>query len=113
MTFEHLFENSRGGVNLATIIQYARAKSFEQGVIRFQLGPLIEFGQSLFITALVHEDASPMETGHYTFIWIEPHHTFETTQRPLVISIEAGQIAAREMNPNVVGILFPQQVNFG
>src|SRR4029079_11898977 len=80
-------------------------------MFRLNRRALIQLMQRIFVTSLVHVDASTVVAGQYTITWIKARHSIKTSERAIVVAIESGNNAAHKLNTWIVWILLAQHLH--
>src|ERR1051326_4448483 len=99
-------------VDLAFVVKHARRENSDQRMFGLDFMTLSEFAESLFILALIHEDARAIITGQHSFARIQLHHPIETAQRLFILAVESRNYAAHKPHARIVRILIPEQIDF-
>src|SRR5439155_26677485 len=103
LLLKHLLENLSRLHMLAAIEKHLGAERFNEGMIRFEHGALIEFRHRFIVTALIKKDARAVVAGDDALSGIQSRHTLKAPQRLVVIAVEPSHNATGEMNTWIVG----------
>src|SRR6185295_7780347 len=75
---QNLLENLDRFFDLAFVIKHARCENSDQWMFRFDFMALSKLPRSLFVLALIHENARAVVTCQHSFAGIQLHHPIET-----------------------------------
>ena len=86
----------------AAVVKHARAKRFDQRVIRFDLCSFIKFSQGVCVSCLIHENARAIVADDDPLSRIQTGHSIKTAQRFFVVAIQSRQHGAGKVHTNVI-----------
>src|ERR1044071_1927895 len=82
--------------------KHLRAERFDERMIGFECGALIEFGERFIVKPLIEKNARAVIARDHALRRIQSRHALEAPQSLLVITVEPGHDATCEVNTRIV-----------